>query len=480
MSEELPEGWTIERLDEVVSTDSPIVYGIIQPGPEVADGVPFVRPSEMNAESIAVDRLHRCSREVADKYSRSVLQTDDVVLAIVGTIGKVAVVPPSLNGGNITQSAVRIRPSKSVSSGYLAHVLRSPQLRAQYDAAAFGNAVQRLNVADVRALKVPLAPLKQREKLVRTIDALRARSRRAKEALDEVPALLDRLRQSILASAFRGDLTADWRAANPDVEPASALLARIRVERRKRWEEAELAKLTAKGKAPKDAKWKSKYVEPEPVDESELPELPEGWCWASVDELVFGIEAGASFTCEERPPGRDEIGVAKVSAVSWGSYDEQASKTCLDVSRIEESYFIRPGDFLVSRANTIELVGAVVIVERVDRKVMLSDKILRLRLVDHAQTASWLLLMLRSPWGRRSIEDASTGNQLSMRNIGQEALRGVCIPLPPASEMTVASQLAASGLTASSLIGLQREDVSKTLVSLDSAILAAAFRGELT
>ena len=62
---------------------------------------------------------------------------------------------------------------------------------------------------------------------------------RAKEALDAIPPLLDRLRQSILAAAFRGDLTADWRAENPDVEPASVLLERIRAERKVRWIEAE-------------------------------------------------------------------------------------------------------------------------------------------------------------------------------------------------------------------------------------------------
>ena len=71
---------------------------------------------------------------------------------------------------------------------------------------------------------------------------------------------------SILAAPFRGDLTADWRAENPAVEPASELLKRIRGERRKRWEEAQLAKLTANGKPPKDDRWKAKYVEPEPVD----------------------------------------------------------------------------------------------------------------------------------------------------------------------------------------------------------------------
>src|SRR5690606_18895193 len=115
------------------------------------------------------------------------------------------------------------------------------------------------------------------------IDALTEKSREAREALDEVPQLLAKLRHSILAAAFRGDLTKQWREQNPNVEPASALLQRIREEGRKKWEQAELAKFKAKGKLPPDDKWKSKYGEPEPADTEGLPELPEGWCWASAE-----------------------------------------------------------------------------------------------------------------------------------------------------------------------------------------------------
>jgi len=70
--------------------------------------------------------------------------------------------------------------------------------------------------------------------------------RRAQEALDAVPSLLDKFRQAILAAAFSGDLTADWRTKHDSVEPAAELLRRVRVERRTKWEESEVAKMTAK------------------------------------------------------------------------------------------------------------------------------------------------------------------------------------------------------------------------------------------
>ena len=109
-------------------------------------------------------------------------------------------------------------------------------------------------------------------------------------------------------------------------------------------------------------------------DATDLPELPQGWVWASVDCLLADIETGKSFKCDERPPAHDEIGVVKVSAVSWGEYDEQESKTCTDESRVNIDLLVKTGDFLFSRANTVELVGACVIAKSVNLNVMLSDK----------------------------------------------------------------------------------------------------------
>ena len=129
---------------------------------------------------------------------------------------------------------------------------------------------------NIESLTFWLPPLPEQRRIVAKIEALQERSRKARAALEAIPPLLEQFRQSVLAAAFRGDLTADWRAQHPNVEPASVLLDRIRAERRRRWEEAELAKMQAKGKMPKDEKWKERYKEPEPVDPESLePEVPE-------------------------------------------------------------------------------------------------------------------------------------------------------------------------------------------------------------
>jgi type I restriction enzyme, S subunit len=160
--------------------------------------------------------------------------------------------------------------------------------------------------------------------------------------------------------------------------------------------------------------------------------MPDRWIRAALGDVIGSIEAGTSFKCEERPPRPGETGVMKVSAVTWGAYDEAESKTVLDLERIDESLLVQPDDFLFSRANTINLVGACVIVHATSRRLMLSDKILRIKFTNAEQ--AYVLHYLRSPAGRSEIEHLASGNQESMRNIGQDRIRAIRIPLPPLSE----------------------------------------------
>ncbi len=168
------------------------------------------------------------------------------------------------------------------------------------------------------------------------------------------------------------------------------------------------------------------------MSENPTLNLPLGWCWSEASALIGEISAGKSFQCDERPPQDGETGVVKVSAVSWGSYDEMESKTCTRAELINPGLFVRPGDFLFSRANTIELVGACVIADKVTRNVMLSDKILRFSV--RPGWDKWLLWSLRSSHGRAEIERLATGNQDSMRNIGQSRVHSIQIPIPQSGE----------------------------------------------
>nr|WP_145552390.1 restriction endonuclease [Variovorax boronicumulans] len=175
----------------------------------------------------------------------------------------------------------------------------------------------------------------------------------------------------------------------------------------------------------------------------------------------------------------DEVGVVKVSAVTWGRYQEQESKTCVDADRVNDALFIAPGDFLFSRANTMELVGACVIAEKVSQRVMLSDKILRFQFLDEG-FKPWVLHLLRSHAGRQQIEALSSGNQESMRNIGQEKIQQIQVPVPPASErVRVMAQL--EELLSDLDAGVaELKAAQRKLAQYRQSLLKAAVEGALT
>ncbi len=130
----------------------------------------------------------------------------------------------------------------------------------------------------------------EQQRIVDAIDSYLTRLDDAVASLERVQAKLKAYRASVLKAAVEGRLVPTEaslaRAEKRDYEPAEALLARILKERRRRWEDAELAKLKAAGNTPKDDKWKAKYEEPVAPDASRLPELAEGWCWASLGALI--------------------------------------------------------------------------------------------------------------------------------------------------------------------------------------------------
>ena len=257
------------------------------------------------------------------------VEPGDVLLCKINPrINRVWLVEKRGHLAQIASSEWIVFRSRHMDPPFLMQRMREPAFREQLleDVSGVGGSLMRARPESVGKISIGIPPLAEQRRIVSKIEALQGRSGRAAKALAEVGPLLEQFRQSILAAAFSGRLTGDWREkrrqfvederrmdipvrrpsssehlneeeisdknvqatkrnANND-ETATELLARIRTERRRRWEEAELAKYEAKGRRPPDG-WKEKYQGPMPVDESELPELPDGWCWVRLPELGY-------------------------------------------------------------------------------------------------------------------------------------------------------------------------------------------------
>ena len=135
-------------------------------------------------------------------------------MSIVGTVGKIIIAEPELEGGNITQSSCLIRANPNIMARQLLVLfLKSPQAWAQYRERIFGTAVQRLNLEDIRAIEMPLPPVREQRRIVAKIDALSARSKWARAGLNRAQALAARAKGAVLAAAYRGSLVRGSRTS---------------------------------------------------------------------------------------------------------------------------------------------------------------------------------------------------------------------------------------------------------------------------
>ncbi|MBT9545651.1 MAG: restriction endonuclease subunit S [Candidatus Sericytochromatia bacterium] len=161
--------------------------------------------------------------------------------------------------------------------------------------------------------------------------------------------------------------------------------------------------------------------------------LPQGWAWVRLANLVEQSEAGWSPSCESHPRKQGEWGVLKVSAVSWGEFRPQENKALPSNLEPRTQYEVQSGDFLVSRANTAELVAKSVLVEDTPSQLMLSDKIVRLKLF-HSIVGKFINMVNLSPESRCYYVRVAGGTSSSMKNVSREQILNLLIPLPPLAE----------------------------------------------
>lgn len=421
MNSDLPNGWSWAKIDDLIGPSGVFVDG------------DWVESKDQNPEGdIRLIQLADIGdgffRDRSDRYmdySKAIelnctfLEKDDVLVArMPDPLGRACLFPFSEKTKYVTVVDVAIiRPGHELALPKLImFFINSPQFRNSINELQSGTTRKRISRGNLSTIEFPFPPLPEQHRIVDKLERLFARLARAEAAFAAAETALERYRQSMLNEAFKA--------------------------------------------------------------EDEDGNLKEGWKWVKLGEIISKITAGKSFRCEERPPNQDEIGIVKVSAVTWGEFDEMESKTCFDKAVINANYKIKKGDFLFSRANTIQLVGACVIVKKISKFLMLSDKILRFEFNDLADK-TYVLHYLRSQCGRKEIESLSTGNQESMRNIGQERIRQIWIPLPSLEEQGKISRNIELALSTAFILHTTIMQTRKECLQLRQSILHKAFAGQL-
>ena len=376
--------------------------------------------------------------------------------------------------GCIHDGWLRISPATLIDKDYLYWFLTSPFIKKALISLAAGAVVQNLNSDKVREVVSLVPPIEEQHRIVAKVDELmaicdqleqqQADSITAHQTLVETllngllhpvrpePALrqaqdnrgtavrgelvepqawsriaehidtlfttehsIDQLKQTILQLAIMGKLVPQ----DPNDETASVLLEKITEEK---------ARLVKEGKLKKQ----KTLLE---IDDAEKPfDLLVAWEWARFDDLVLHSEAGWSPKCKAIPRDGDEWGVLKVSAVSWGKYDPAENKALPEMLEPRSEYEVKPRDFLISRANTADLVArAVVVPEDTPPRLMMSDKIIRFAISPRI-SSQYLCLVNSSRFSRDYYARVAGGTSSSMKNVSREQIRKLIVALPPLAE----------------------------------------------
>jgi type I restriction enzyme S subunit len=193
----IPVEWDVELLDRCVRNDSPICYGILMPGPGHDNGVPVIKVRDIVGGKIRQNDLLLTDPKIDNQYKRSRLCEGDVLITIRGTTGRIAVVPPELDGANITQDTARVRLKEEHSHYYFYFLLQSKGVQDQVSLHTVGQAVKGINIGDVKNISFGLP--KKYEQLT-----IAARLQDIQTNLDNTGCQLGKLRR--LKTALMQDL----------------------------------------------------------------------------------------------------------------------------------------------------------------------------------------------------------------------------------------------------------------------------------
>jgi type I restriction enzyme, S subunit len=458
----LPSGWCLSTVTDACIK---VIDCHNKTAPYTSSGIKLLRTSNIRNGSINFDNIKYVDQPTYEFWSRRCPpEPGDILFTREAPMAEVGMIPL---GETICmgQRMMLLRAdNQNLLIKYLLYALQTPSIRKYADKVAVGAGVKHLRVKDVENLPILISPLNEQHRIVAKIEALKARSARVKESLSTILALLDQFRQSVLAAAFRGDLTAEWREQNPDVGPAEVLLEKIRAERRRKWEEAELAKMKASGKVPLFDKWKEKYKEPETIDDSQLPELPDGWCWAKFEDVAT---IASKLVQPSDYPDYPHIAPDNIEK---GSGKLLEYKTIKEDAVTSAKHLFYPGQILYSKIRPYLSKCVLINFEGLCSADMYP--------IDSHVNTKFLFYYILSDAFVELIQKES-GSRVVLPKANQQQVYAIPVPLPPLEEQIMIARKIDKLLIYKDSIKTIVSEHIKEINQLDQSILSQAFSGNL-
>lgn len=164
------EGVEMKKLEEVVSSDCSLSYGIVQPGDDVADGVPVVRPVDLISNYVKLDGLKKTERLISESYKKTILKGNEILFCVRGTTGIMGLATNELKGCNVTRGIVPISFDDEITKMFVYYQLKCFRLQKVIDEKTNGTALKQINIKDLRLLNLFFPPLSTQSRIVSILD----------------------------------------------------------------------------------------------------------------------------------------------------------------------------------------------------------------------------------------------------------------------------------------------------------------------
>ncbi len=344
---DLPAAWATAQISDVAS----IIMGQSPPSSTYnydGNGLPFFQGKAEFGPLYPVAKAW-CT------HPSKIAKPDDVLLSVRAPVGPTNLAPSECCIG---RGVAAIRPELGLNLKFLLYAFR--RFANELDAKGTGTTFKAVSGKIVREFTLPIAPIGEQSRIADALDELLSDLDAGVAALEQVKAKLTVYRASILKAAVEGSLTAEWREKHLHAEPASELLARVLVERRRRWEEEQLRKFKDAGKAP-TKNWKAKYKDPVAADTRGLPNLPDAWCWTNLDTLIVdGPQNGLYLPGTSYGTGTSILRIDDFQN-DWVRAREELRLVDAD-AEARKTYALREGDLVINRVNSLTHLGKSVLV----------------------------------------------------------------------------------------------------------------------
>ena len=183
-------GWEVKKLNEIVSDNCSISYGIVQPGDGIENGVPVVRPVDMTGTFVYRQGLKNTTKEISDSYKRTILKGNEILMCVRGTTGLIAMASSELRGCNVTRGITPIECGKSCNKWFIYYQISNSSIQQYIAEYTRGIALKQINMKDVRDIPLCLPPLPLQHLFAQRIEQIEHQKSEVQKSITDLETLL--------------------------------------------------------------------------------------------------------------------------------------------------------------------------------------------------------------------------------------------------------------------------------------------------